>query len=61
MCLSMPEHALGLKYAKILNVTKFGIWQGSQYGSITQYFEYARICLDRVLNMSCVLNMPQYS
>ena len=57
----MPEHALGLKYAKILNVTKFGIWQGSQYGSITQYFEYARICLDRVLNMSCVLNMPQYS
>ena len=36
------------KYAKILNVVKFWIWQGSQYANVTQRSEYARICLERV-------------
>ena len=56
MCLNKqnPEYAWGPKYAKIL------IWQGSQYASITQCSEYARICLDRVLNISWVLNMPGF-
>ena len=33
------------KYAKILNLTKFWIWQGSQYASVLQRSEYARIFL----------------
>ena len=35
---------------KILNLTKFWIWQGSQYASVSQHFEYTRIFL--VLNIS---------
>ena len=42
------------KYAKILNIAMFLIWQGSQNASFTQNSEYARRCLDRVLN---ILNM----
>ena len=30
------EYASGHKYAKILNMAKFWIWQGSQYASVTQ-------------------------
>ena len=33
------------KYAKILNLKKFWIWQGSQYASVSQSSEYARIFL----------------
>ena len=29
-----------------LNMAKFWIWQGSQYASVTQRYEYVRICLD---------------
>ena len=36
------------------------IWQGSQYVSVTQRSEYAGIWLDRVLNISWVLNMPGF-
>ena len=53
-------YASGRKYVKILNMAKFWIWQGSQYASVTQhseYSEYARICPDRVLNISWVLNV----
>ena len=46
------EYASGPKYAKIVNMAKFLIWQGSQYESVTQRSEYARICLDRVLIIS---------
>ena len=38
-------------------MAKFQIWQGFQYASVTQRSEYARICLDRVLDISHVLNM----
>ena len=53
------------KYAKILNIAMFLIWQGFQYASFTQNLEYARMCLDRVLNilnmqLHMVLNMPSY-
>ena len=44
-----------------LNMAKFWIWQGSQYASVTQRYEYVRICLDRVLNIFCVLIMPGVS
>ena len=46
------EYASGPKYAKIVNMAKFLIWQGSQYESVTQRSEYARTCLDRVLIIS---------
>ena len=48
-----------LKYAKILNMVKFWIRQGSQYANVTKRSEYARICIDRVL-ISRVLNMPGF-
>ena len=54
------ENALGPKYVKLLNMGKFWIWQGSQYASVTQRSEYARICLNRVLNLSSVLNIPGF-
>ena len=59
MCLYKQdsEYAWGSKYAKILNMEKFLIWQGSQYANVTQRSGYARICLDKALNMSWVLNM----
>ena len=54
------EYAEGPKYAKILNTEKFRIWQSSQYASITQHSEYARICLGQVINISWVLNIPGF-
>ena len=54
MCLHKQdsEYALGPKYAKIPNMEKFWISQGSQYASHLQRSEYARICLNRVVNIS---------
>ena len=43
-----------------LNMAKFWTWLGSRYASVTQRSEYARICLDRALNISRVLNMPRF-
>ena len=45
---------------QIPGLAKFWTWQGSQYASVTQCSEYARICLDKVLNISRVLNMPEF-
>ena len=59
----MPECAYTnriLDIPWVLNMSKLGIWMGSQYASITQSFEYARIHFDRVLNTSWVLNMPGF-
>ena len=57
MCLNKldSEYALGPKYAEILNMERFPI------STVAQRSESARICLDRVLNISCVLNMPGFS
>ena len=41
-------------------MAKLWMWQGSHYASVTQCSEYSRICLDRVLNISWVLNMPEF-
>ena len=62
MCLYKQDskYASGPKYAKILNMAKFWIWQGSQYASVTQRSNYTKICLGRVLNISRVLNMPGF-
>ena len=54
------EYASGPKYAKILNMAKFYIWQGSQYANVLQRSEYPRICLDKVLNIAWVLNIPGF-
>ena len=54
------EYASGPKYAKILNMPKIWIWQGSEYSSVTQRSEYAIICLDRDLSISRVLYMPEF-
>ena len=54
------EFSLGPRYAKILNMAKFWIWQGSQYVSVTQDSEYARISLGKVLNISQILNMAGF-
>ena len=54
------QYASGPKYVKILNVTKSWISEGSQYASVEQRSEYFRICLDRVLNICWVLNMPGF-
>ena len=51
------EYASNPKYAKILNMTKFWIWQVSQIASVTQSSGYVSIFLDRVLNISWVLNI----
>ena len=64
------------KYAKILNLTKFWIWQGSQYATVSQRSEYARIFLAWqsceyisflsivpvfwICKLHRILNMPQY-
>ena len=42
---------------------KFWIWQSSEYGRVLNMWvlhstEYAKICLDHVLNISQILNMP---
>ena len=62
MCLYKQdsEYALGPQHSKILNRAKSWIWQDSQYLSVTWHSEYARICLDRKLNMPLVLNMPGF-
>ena len=39
---------------------KFGKWQGSKYASVTQRSQYAKICIDRVLNISWVLHMSGF-
>ena len=36
------EHASSPKYAKILNIAKFWIWQGSQYANIMQGAKYVQ-------------------
>ena len=48
MCLNKQdsEYAWCPKYAKILNMAGFSIW------SVMHCSEYARICFDRVLNIS---------
>ena len=61
ICLNRNSEYAHTKYAKILNLTKFWIWQGSQYGSVSQHSEYPEYSLfDRVLNISWVLNMPVF-
>ena len=35
---------------KIINMAKFWIWQGSQYGNVTQRSEYVWIFPDKVMN-----------
>ena len=47
----MPECAyidVILNMSWVLNMSKFSIWLSSEYASVTQRSEYARICLDRV-------------
>ena len=41
-------------------MAKFCIWQGSQYANVLQRPEYPRICLDKVLNIAWVLNIPGF-
>ena len=52
----------------VLNIPKFSIWQNSVHVRVlnmqgshnAQCSEYARICLDRALNISWVLLMPNF-
>ena len=62
MCLyrHYSEYVSGPKCAKTLNIAKFLIWQGSQNASVTQRSNYPRTCLDRVLNISWVLDKPGF-
>ena len=60
---NMPECAsikMILNISRVPNMSKFickfWIWQVSQYVIVTQRYEYARICLDKVRNISFVLN-----
>ena len=55
-----PEYASRPNYAKILKTTNFQIWQGSEYASVTQRSEYAKICLYRVLNIILAPNMSEF-
>ena len=41
-------------------MAKFWIEQLFQNAIVTQPTEYARICLERILNISCVLNIPGF-
>ena len=52
LCKQDSEFASGPKHAKFLNMAKYWMLQGSQYANVTQRSEYARICFDRVLNIS---------
>ena len=54
------EYASGLKYAIILNRAKLWLWQGSQYASITQHSDHARICLDKVKVLGLGLGSQHY-
>ena len=69
-------YTYGIKYAKILSLTKLWIWQGCQYASVSQRSKYARIFFawqssEYILGskyasflsmkqLHRVLNMPQY-
>ena len=72
MCVNRHDSEKCLEFlnAEILNMAKFWIKQVFQNASVTQPTEYARICLDRVLDLEYgrvpdmqelhrVLNMPQ--
>ena len=61
MCLK-TGYWICLKFlnAEILNITKFWRKQVFQNASIAQATEYARICIDKGLNISWVLNMPGF-
>ena len=54
------QYTAGPKYTKILNMTKFWIWQGSEYASVPQRSEYARTRLGQVLNVSWIPNMSGF-
>ena len=41
-------------------MVKFWMWQCSQHTRVKHRSQYVRICLDRVLNISRVLNMPGF-
>ena len=58
MCLNKQdsEYASDPKYAKILNMAKFCIWQGSQYMSVTQWL-HAIYCMIHTQN--CLLSKIQ--
>ena len=70
----MPEHAQInriLNMPGVLDMSKLWIGQGSKYGKVLimqvlhsvlniPEYEYPRICLNRALNVSRVLNMSQY-
>ena len=56
----MYLNKLDSEYASGPKLPKIWIWQGSQYASVTQCFEYTRICLDRVLKITWVLIMPEF-
>ena len=75
ICLNKQDsgYVSGPRYAKILNITNFWRWQGSQHESVKERSEYASIRLDRlgflgskyvrILSMQelhRVLNMPEY-
>ena len=65
ICLNVPKSTgfwicLEFLNAEILNMAKSWIKQVFQNVSVIQSTEYARICLDRVLNISWVLNMPGF-
>ena len=51
------EYVSSLKHAKMGKLLKF---QGSQFAGATPCFKYARICLDKISNISRVLNIPEF-
>ena len=60
ICLNMPECAYInriLSMPRVLNIPQFWLSKCFQYDSTTEHCGYARIYLDRVLNISWVLNM----
>ena len=63
------EHTWSPKYAKILNMAKFWIWQGSQYVRIklnipeyalTEFWIYLWFCIYQDSGYGRVLNMQEY-
>ena len=42
LCKQDLEYASGPEHAKMLNIVKFWIWQGSQYVNVTQRSEYSQ-------------------
>ena len=49
-----------LNMSVVLNMPKFRVKQGSHYKSVTQRSEYDRICHDSGLNVTLVLNIPEF-